>query len=71
LFEKRLTLFQKNPHDPALDTHPLKYEWEGYSSFRLTSDEGADDFRVIFEKVRGGYRFVDFGTHDQLYRPWR
>ena len=23
------------------------------------------------KKVKGGYLFVDFGTHDQLYRPWR
>lgn len=71
LFEKRLKLFQKNPFDPALNTHTLKHEWEGYLSFSLTDDEGPDDYRVIFEKVRGGYRFVDFGTHDQLYRTWR
>ena len=71
LFEKRLMIFRKNPHDPSLNTHPLKYDWEGHFSFSLTDDEGPDDFRVIFKKTKNGYRFVEFGTHDQLYRPWR
>src|SRR5947209_8672338 len=71
LFESRLRLFQKNPYDPSLNTHPLKHEWEGHESFSLTKDEGSDDYRVIFKRTKRGYRFVEFGTHDQLYRPWK
>jgi Txe/YoeB family toxin of Txe-Axe toxin-antitoxin module len=71
LFFQRLKLFQKNPYDPALKLHSLKHKFEGCLSFRLTEDKGTDDFRVILEEVRGGYRFVDFGTHNQLYRPWQ
>ena len=47
LFEKRFKLFQKNPHDPALKIHPLKYEWEGYFSFSLTADEGGVSFSKL------------------------
>jgi mRNA-degrading endonuclease YafQ of YafQ-DinJ toxin-antitoxin module len=71
LFDQRVRLFQKNPYDPALDIHVLKYDLEGYWSFSLTDDKSADDFRVIYRKTKQGYVFFDFGTHDQLYRPWR
>lgn len=38
----------------------------------LTDDEGTDDFRVIFRKSsKDTYELMDFGTHDQLYRPWK
>jgi mRNA-degrading endonuclease YafQ of YafQ-DinJ toxin-antitoxin module len=71
LYDERLRLFQKNPHDPSLNAHPLKHDLKGYWSFGLTGDEGTDDFRIIYRKTREGYVFFDFGTHDQLYRPWR
>ena len=72
LFEERLRVFRKNPHDPALRNHVPAYDREGQRSFSLTSDEGPDDFRVIFRRIgRRKYLLVDFGRHDQLYRPWR
>jgi mRNA-degrading endonuclease YafQ of YafQ-DinJ toxin-antitoxin module len=71
LFAEGLTLFEKNPHDPSLNAHPLQYGLEGYWSFSLTDDDGPDDFRVIYRKTKDGYALLDFGTHDQIYRPWR
>jgi mRNA-degrading endonuclease YafQ of YafQ-DinJ toxin-antitoxin module len=68
LYRNRLRLFVKDPHHPSLNVHPLKHGLKGHWSFSLTDDEEADDYRVIFKKTRKGYRFVDFGTHDQLYR---
>ncbi len=61
----------KNPYDPSLNLHPLKRDWDGRFRFSLTDDEGPDDYRVIFKKTKQGYRFVAFGTHDQLYRRRR
>lgn len=29
------------------------------------------DYRVLYKKTKNGYVLHDFGTHDQLYRPWR
>lgn len=71
LFAQRLILFQKNPHDPSLRAHALRHDLEGLWSFSLTADEGPDDYRASFRKAKVAYVFVDFGTHDQLYRPWR
>ncbi len=71
LFEKRVKVFQKNPYDPSLGVHDLKHNLKGLASFRLTDDDGPDDYRVIFKRTKEGYLLVDFGTHDQLYRPWR
>ena len=71
IYRDRLALFTKNPYDPSLNVHSLKHEYDGYSSFSLTDDEGTDDFRVIFKKTKDSYALFDFGTHDQLYRPWR
>lgn len=72
LYERRLRVFLKNPHDPSLRNHALDYDWAGVRSFSLTDDDGPDDYRVLFRRIgRKQYLFVDFGTHDQLYRPWR
>jgi mRNA-degrading endonuclease YafQ of YafQ-DinJ toxin-antitoxin module len=71
LYRDRLIVFRKNPHDPTLRTHALQYDLESLWSFRLTHDKGPDDYRVIFRKDKSTYVFVDFGTHDQLYRAWR
>lgn len=68
LFDQRVRLFAKDPYNSLLNVHSLKHRWEGHFSFSLTDDKGTDDFRVIYRKSRRGYRFVDFGTHDQLYR---
>src|SRR5947208_2719421 len=71
MFDRRLTLFQKDPHNPLLNAHPLKHDLEGFWSFSLTDDEGLDDYRVIYKRTKDSYILYDFGTHDQLYRPWR
>ena len=71
LFRKKVRVFVKKPHDTSLNLHALKYEWAGHFSFSLTDDQGPDDYRVILKKTKVAYRFVDFGTHNQLYRPWR
>ena len=71
LYRDRLIVFRKNPHDLSLRIHALQHDLEGLWSFCLTEDKGRDDYRVIFRKDKDTYVFVDFGTHDQLYRPWR
>jgi mRNA-degrading endonuclease YafQ of YafQ-DinJ toxin-antitoxin module len=72
LYRERLALFLKNPYDTSLRNHPLSHQWEGFRSFSLSADEGRDDYRVLFQRVgRDRYLFTHFGTHDQLYRPWR
>lgn len=67
-FDQRVRLFQKDPYNPLLNVHALKHRWKGHFSFSLTDDKGPDDYRVIYKKTRRGYRFVEFGTHDQVYR---
>ena len=72
LFEQRRRVFRRNPHDPSLRNHELSYDRAGQRSFSLTDDNGADDYRIIFRRTgRRKYLFIDFGTHDQLYRSWR
>jgi mRNA-degrading endonuclease YafQ of YafQ-DinJ toxin-antitoxin module len=71
LYRERLILFRKNPHDPVLRTHALTHDLDGLWSFSLTDDQGPDDYRVLFRKDKDVSVFVDFGTHNQLYRPWQ
>jgi mRNA-degrading endonuclease YafQ of YafQ-DinJ toxin-antitoxin module len=71
LFDQRIPLFAKNPYDRSLRFHALKDSKEGHFSVSLTDDAGRDDDRVILTRSKRGFVLVDFGTHDQLYRPWR
>ena len=65
-FYIRLKIFEKNPFDPILDNHGLKWNFEGKRSIDITWD-----YRAIFiEKSDWKYEFVEFvnvWTHSQIY----
>lgn len=65
-FKELILLFSKTPHDPQLNNHPLKREYEGLRSIDITAD-----WRAIYqEKHEGGEEtayFVLIGSHKQLY----
>jgi len=62
-FEKRLSLFLKNPHDPALRVHALEGAWRGCFSINITGD-----IRAAFEEVSDDHvEFVAIGSHSELY----
>lgn len=65
-FKERLILFQKNPHHPFLDNHPLKGILKPYWSFNVTGD-----IRVQYyiEKAEGNVilKLVRIGSHSELY----
>ena len=71
LFRQKLAVFKKNPYDPSLNNHALKHNLTGLRSWSLTDDNGSDDFRVLYKAERNGdCSFIDFGTHNQIYRSW-
>ena len=60
----RLTVLANDPHVATLRNHALKGPWKGLRSIDITKD-----YRAIFQdRGNNKYLFVDFGTHDQLYR---
>lgn len=65
--KEKMLLFSKNPHEPQLNNHSLKREYEGYRSINITAD-----YRALYrEKQEGDEKvayFVLLGTHDKLYR---
>jgi len=60
-------LFQKNPQDTRLGTHPLKRKMTGRYSFSVT-----DDIRIIFEWIGPlDVRFLAIGPHHRVYPGYR
>ena len=65
-FKERIKIFEKDPHNPQLNNHALKREYEGYRSIDITAD-----WRAIFEVVQDGEEsfayFIALDTHEHLY----
>ena len=65
--DEQIQVFEKNPNELGLRNHELREEWEGCRSIDITND-----YRAIFEELHEGEEetayFIDFGTHDELYR---
>ena len=66
-FEKRLTIFLKNPLNPQLNNHMLREEYSGLRSIDITAD-----YRAVYEEIKVGDEeiayFTILGTHKELYR---
>lgn len=64
--KERMLIFSKNPNDPQLNNHPLKYEYQGYKSIDITAD-----YRALYQEKQEGEETIAYftllGTHDQLY----
>lgn len=64
--KKRILLFSKNPHDPKLNNHSLKREYEGHRSINITHD-----WRALYKEKQEGKDIVAYfsllGTHKELY----
>lgn len=65
-FRKRLELFTENPGHPLLRYHALQGELKEYRSINISGDWRAI-FRIDMEKGKLQMRFMDIGTHSQLY----
>jgi addiction module RelE/StbE family toxin len=65
--KEKILLFLKNPHNPQLNNHLLKREYEGHRSINITSD-----WRALYREFQEGRDtvayFVTLGTHKQLYK---
>lgn len=63
-FGARVGFFIKDPFHPLLKNHPLKGNFIGLRAFSVTGD-----YRVIFRFLdKENARFVDIGTHSQVYK---
>lgn len=62
-FEKRLTLFLLNPHNPLLRDHKLTGSLQNFRSFSITGD-----IRVVYRwEDEETLELYDIGTHNQVY----
>jgi mRNA-degrading endonuclease YafQ of YafQ-DinJ toxin-antitoxin module len=61
-FKERLQLFLENPFHPLLHNHDVNKSYPGCRSINLSGD-----YRAIFEQGEGFIKFVNIGTHSQLY----
>lgn len=60
----RITLFAKDPLEPALRNHSLNTPYKGSNSINITGD-----YRAIYHLVDAQTAlFTHIGTHDQLYK---
>lgn len=62
-FHERYALFINNINNPLLRDHALSGKQHGRRAFSVTSD-----VRVIYQVTDEYYRFLDIGTHNQVYR---
>ena len=61
--DTRLLLFEQNSFHSLLDTHPLHGEYAGFWSIKI-----GGDLRAVYEYLGADVvRFVDLGTHSNLY----
>jgi len=65
--KEKVLLFSKNPHNPQLNNHLLKREYEEHRSISITAD-----WRALYKEKREGKDivayFITLGTHRQLYK---
>ena len=59
---ERLGLLLEDEFNPLLNNHELNGEYEGCRSINVNSD-----WRIIYEKQKGGIHLLQIGTHSQLY----
>ena len=59
---ERTNIFIVNTRDPAIRDHQLSGEKKRYRAFSVTGD-----IRVVYEEEEEFYRFLDIGTHSQVY----
>ena len=61
-----LEVFQKNPLDPQLHNHSLKWKIAWFRSLNVTGD-----YRIIIRELSNNsyeiVELIDVGTHSQLY----
>ena len=65
--KERLELFIKRPTHPALNNHKLKGKSKGYCSINITGDICAIYRIEVHEKSENISKFVQLGTHSELY----
>lgn len=65
-FEKKLTVFLKNPFDLQLNNHELRDPYKGLRSIDITSD-----YRAVYEEIEEDGEdvayFTILGTHKELF----
>jgi len=62
-FTERVKIFSKNPAHPILCDHSLQGQMKNYRAFSITND-----IRVVYQIIDDQIvKFVDIGTHDQVY----
>lgn len=61
--EKQLNLFLQNDRHPSLKTHKLSGELNNLWSISITKS-----LRMTYILDESEAYFIDFGTHDQVYR---
>lgn len=60
---KRIDIFRQNPFHPMLRNHPLIGGQNGLRAFSITGD-----IRIIYQPIdETNVRFLDIGTHNQVY----
>lgn len=61
--EERIDCFRINPKHPLLRDHELKGDFRKLRSFSITGD-----IRIVYQVLTVDYvRFLDIGTHNQVY----
>lgn len=62
-FEQRLELFVLGVRGGPLNDHALKGKLAGHRAFSISGN-----LRVVYRETDVDYRFVDVGTHNQVYK---
>jgi addiction module RelE/StbE family toxin len=64
--DRKIEIFQKDHLNSELNNHPLRDEYEGFSSIDITND-----YRAVYEEVKAGDETIAYffllGTHKELY----
>jgi addiction module RelE/StbE family toxin len=63
-FTERVKMFSRNPAHPVLCDHSLQGQMKSYRAFSITND-----IRIVYQIIDDqAVKFVDIGTHDQVYK---
>jgi addiction module RelE/StbE family toxin len=61
-FIERLRIFIQDKNNPILKNHTLTGKHRGKRAFSI-----AGDLRVVYEETNIYYKFLDIGSHNQVY----
>lgn len=61
-FKERLRIFNSDPFAIELNNHTLHGKYVGCRSINVTGD-----LRAVYEVRKDGVRFLNIGTHSELY----